>query len=317
MAQKPNYAVIDVGTNTLTLLIAQPGVRKPKVVHDEAIITRLGKGLAESHFFDAEAMGRTREALSSFSQTCKKYKVKKIIAVGTASCRIAANTEVFLTAVEDETKIKIDVISGEKEAEYTFGSAWREFGGRKKKIIVIDIGGGSTEVMTGPLSDKKQEPDSLISLPIGSVRFTEQFVRSDPISQENFEALHRAIKNGIADELDFFFPEDTDFSDHEVVATAGTATTLSTINQKLKIYDSKKVHGASLSIKHLEKIITELISKDVKERQKITGMEPLRADVLLAGALILLELMRFFDKKEALISDRGLRYGVFYKKWMK
>lgn len=310
-------AVIDIGTNTVLLLIARlKSKHQLGVIHQESAVPRLGQGLSENHCLDAPAMERTLEVLKKYKEICKQHKVKKIIAVGTAACRIAANTKVFIDRVKKECGFKLEVISSDKEAEYTFHSAWEDFGNQSNKLLVIDIGGGSTEVITGPLAPKNPAPTTLISLPIGSVRLTEEYVRRDPISEEELQRLHLAIRNGVRDELDEFYPKDFNSSEYTMIATAGTATTLAAIDKKIDSL-SPKIHGATLQKENLEKIIQELVNKNIKQRQAMSGMEPLRADVLLAGVLLLNELMRFFNQKQTLVSQHGLRFGVFYKKFGK
>lgn len=310
-----NHAVIDIGTNTIILLVVKvKGKKVEEVLHDEAIITRLGQALTENHFFLSPAMDRTTATLQKFAETCEKFKVKKIVAVGTAACRIAANASVFINRVKKETGIKIQVISGDQEAEFAFASVWNDFGAKHKKIIVVDIGGGSTEIITGPMPKKQGLPDNVISLHLGSVRFTEQYITRDPITQEEFARLQLAVKNAIADELDDFYPKDFDPTQYTLVATAGTATTLAAMDKKLTKYSSKKIQGTKLTLDNLEKLIDELAAKSIAERQKMPGLEPLRADVILTGALILRETMTYFKQTETLISDRGLRFGVLAKK---
>ncbi len=311
-----NHAVIDIGTNTFILLIGRPkGKTGIDVLHDEAVITRLGQGLTDNHCFSADAMKRCEETLVHFAETCKKFKVKKIVAVGTAACRTAANTQVFINAIKKKCGFKIDVISGNQEAEYVFLSAWRDFGSAKNKILVIDIGGGSTEIIAGP--SKRKGPESLISLPFGSVKLTELYVRSDPISLEDFNRLHLAVRNGLHDELYEFYKKDFDPSDYTLIATAGTATTLAAVSKKMARYNSDRIHGSELKKETLETLLLELAQKSVKERQTMKGMAPLRADVILAGGLLLNEILRYFKQSKATISDRGLRYGVFTKKFLK
>lgn len=312
-----SHAVIDIGTNTLILLIGKPKGKKIEVIHDRAIITRLGQGLTDNHFFTSEAMNRTLKALAEFKKTCDEMKIKKIVAVGTAACRTAANAKVFIDAAKKETGIKVDIIPAEEEAEYVFSAAMADFDQKGRKMIVVDIGGGSTEIITGPASAKKKGPESIFSLLMGSVRLTEQYVTTDPITQEEFRRLHTAIHNGVCDELEDFYPKNSDFSKHALIATAGTATTLLAIEKKVANYNPKKIHGQSLKKEALEKIINHLASLTVNQRQKLSGLEPLRADVILAGAMLLNEIMAFFRQNKAVISDRGLRYGVFYKKFMK
>lgn len=315
--KNPAYAVIDIGTNTLILLIARAGGKGAiEVLYDHAVVARLGQGLSQNHFFLSEAIKRVMDVLKQFKTVCERHEVTKIVAVGTAACRIAANTDVFLTQVKRELGLKIEVISGDAEAQYTFGAAYTDFGKKKKKLIVVDIGGGSTEIITGPLASKNFGPETVISMPLGSVRLTEQYVHSDPINDEDFNRLHLGIKNDLKDELDDFYPPDFDPSPYTIVATAGTATTLAALKQGLKIYRPDKVHGSSLTENELAALMAKLVHQSIRERQQLPGMDPGRADVILAGGLLLLEIMRYFRKSELIVSDRGLRYGVFFKKFL-
>lgn len=285
-------------------------------VVDRAVITRLGQGLAENHFFMSEAMDRTLKVLKEFKGICDKKGVKKIVAIGTAACRTAANAEVFSDRVKEECGFKLQIISGQDEAGYAFFAAGVDFFKKYKQLIVVDIGGGSTEVITGLIRAKKSSPLHVISLPVGSVRYTEEYVHSDPVEPEEFHRLQLAIRNDILDVLDDFYPKDFNPEDYTLIATAGTATTLAAVDKKLKKYQPKRVHGSKLEKENLEKLIEVFAKKKITERQAMPGMEPLRADVILAGALILREILRFFKKDRAVISDRGVRYGVFYKKFV-
>lgn len=310
-------AIIDIGTNTLILLIGKVGRgKKLEIIHDEAIITRLGQGLNDYHFFCEEAFTRTFDALKKFKKTCEKFKVKNIKAVGTAACRISANIDVLKHKMKTELQIPLEVISGNDEANYTFQSAYKDFSQKHKKLIVVDIGGGSTEIIYGPLSSTNKNPASTISLPIGSVKITEHAQPSDPITKLEFNALVKFIRNNIKDELDFFYDENINLDKYHLVATAGTATTLYAIKEKMKIYDSSQVNGGLITKSELENIINHLAKLTLQERQKLPGLEPLRADVILSGAVLLYELLSYFKKDEFTISDRGLRFGAFYKNYL-
>lgn len=310
------HAIIDIGTNTLILLVAKPVRKSIEVLHDEAVITRLGQGLSDNHFFLPEAMKRTLDVLKKFRAKCTEMKVGKIVAVGTASFRTAANADVFINRVKKECGFKITVLSGEAEAKNIFTAAHKDFGDNHDKLIVVDIGGGSTEIITGPVP-KKKAAETVISLPFGSVRLTELYVHSDPISDEDFLRLSNAIQNGLKDNLNDFYPPTFLPQKAALVATAGTATTLLALDKKMKIYKPKAIHGARLKKEKLADLIELLKSKSVAERQKLPGLEPLRADVILAGAILLNEILAYFKQTEAIISDRGLRYGVFFDKFLK
>jgi exopolyphosphatase/guanosine-5'-triphosphate,3'-diphosphate pyrophosphatase len=318
LCQRVKCAVIDIGTNTLILLIANIKAKKVvEVLYDEPVITRLGQGLEANHFFLPEPTKRTVAQLVEFKKICDKHKVKKIYAVGTAACRIAANTGVFVGQVKKACGFSVEVISSDKEAELSFLSVCRDFEKQKKKFIVVDIGGGSTEIITGPIEKSKGGPETVMSLPIGSVRLTEQFVRTDPISAEQFSRLQLVARNAVSDELDNFYPISFDPAKHIVVATGGTAATLAAVDRKVKKFRMDRIHGKSLKKENLEGHVKLIASKTIKDRQQIVGLEPLRADVILAGAIILNEIIGYFGQKKALISAHGLRYGALYRKFLK
>ncbi len=310
-----HYAIIDIGTNTLILLIVKKTKKGFEVICDKAIITRLGQAVSENHFLMPEAMKRTQNALAEFKAECAKYEVEKILAVGTAAFRNSANAKVFVDKIKKELKLSIQIISGEEEADYVFGAAYEDFG-KEGNLIVVDIGGGSTEIITGPIKGKTKS-ETEISLPYGSVKLTEQYIHSDPVSDSDLLRLIQGIRNGIRDNLDGLYAEDFNPSTATLVATAGTATTLATLCQGLKSYDADLVHGSKITKEQLATIIEILARKNIKERQKIPGLDPLRADVILSGGILLSEIMSYFKKTEVVISDRGLRYGVLYKKLLK
>lgn len=304
------FAVIDIGTNTVILLIAKLQKNSLKVLHDEAHITRLGKGLSENHFFDPTAMKRTIEVLKKYKEICLEHKVEKIEVIGTAAFRTAANSQVMLEKILTECDMKARIISGEEEAEAVFEAASNDFLKTNKKLLVIDIGGGSTEIILGP--DPKNKPLALVSIPVGSVKLTEEYVHHDPITEQEFKKLLSFIQSELKDHLDSLF-ETFDIEECTLVATAGTATTVAAATLKMVDYDPTTIHGHCLKQDTLAKLIDKLVNCDLRTRQKMPGINPERADVIIAGSILLYEIMRYFKKESTLISDRGLRYGIFYR----
>jgi len=295
-------AIIDIGTNSVLLLIVDAD---KNVLVDEASVTRLGEGLAQKPFFLSQAMKRTLRVLKKYSEICKQHRVLKIHAVGTAAFRKAKNTSLFVAQVKQECGFEIEIISGEREAELTWKAASSNFG---KDIVVIDVGGGSTEIVwydstiVRSYSGKKL---NVISIPIGSVVLTETFCHFDPVTKQEFQKLNEAILQQLQNQR-----TSVRAYQRTIIATAGTATTLAAIDLGLKEYRHAEVHGHKLSIARLEEIIADLKSKTVAERKKIPGLHPQRADVILAGALIL----QIFAEQSAAtvitVSDRGLRWGL-------
>ncbi|OGQ48214.1 MAG: hypothetical protein A3H42_00720, partial [Deltaproteobacteria bacterium RIFCSPLOWO2_02_FULL_46_8] len=280
--QKSKIAAIDIGTHSVLLLIVEKKqTGEIKVLADEATLTRIGEGMGSTNLFLPAAMERTLNVLKKYKKICDDHEVETILTVGTAAFRKAQNADLFIEQVSKECGILIEIISGKKEAAFTWKAASTDFG---PDIVVVDIGGGSTEIITAGQRTMDHGPETkninAVSLPIGSVLLTEKYCHSDPISDEDYKNLCEAITKKIE------IPDrNTRAHEHTntLVAIAGTATTLAAIKMKMKVYKHQEVHGSKISLGELKKIIAELKSKTVEERKKIPGLEPGRADVILAG----------------------------------
>lgn len=294
-------ATIDIGTHSVLLLITAQQAGKIVSLVDEATLTRIGEGMGAANVFSADGMERTLAVLKKYRGICEQEGVGKIIAVGTAAFRKARNANTFIQQVEKECRIRIKIICPEREAELTWKAASTDFG---KDIVVVDIGGGSTEVMGGP--------EQSISLPIGSVLLTERYCRSDPISEEDYRNLAKAIDHQLLS-LDIQTYRHKHIQ--TLAATAGTATTLGAIKLKLKTYRHNQVHGTTLSMDELKNILADFKSKTIALRKKIPGLEPGRADVILAGSLLLQKIMEHLGFKKITVSDRGVRWGLAYEEF--
>lgn len=298
------YATIDIGTNSVLLLIGEPDTDgKVRVVEDIAKVTKLGEGVADSGIIDDGAAERTLDALGRYWKTCVDHKVERIKVVGTEALRRAKNAEDFLLVVKRALNLDVEIISSEREAMLTFKASSHDFG---NDIIVVDIGGGSTEFVT---------KDELKSAPIGCLNLTERFLKSDPITEKEVNSLRYHIRIKLERCAFGFDARHTTQDARRVVATAGTATTLMAIRLALEPYVAERVHGQRLQIRELNAIIDDLRSKALDERKKVPGLIPERADVILAGAIILDEAMKHLGCDEAIISDRGVKWGLFYEEF--
>ena len=299
-------ATIDIGTNSVLLLIGEAGpdgVVRPVV--DEARVTRLGQGLANSGLISDKAAERTIAAIEDYLGLCDKHNVRGIAAVGTATLRRAANAKDFLLVAERMLGLRVEVISAEREAELTYIASAHDFG---EGIVVIDIGGGSTEIISSPSGSRR-----LVSIPIGSVSLTEGFLHTDPPSAEEIDSLRRHVRETLAEMADpaaFARAHEA-----KLIATAGTATTLAAIHLGLEPYRPEEAHGKILAVTELRAIIDELKSKTVEQRKQIKGLIPERADVILAGAELLHEAMGQLGYTEVTVSDRGVKWGLFYEEF--
>lgn len=308
-----NFATIDVGSNTILLLIAALGPEgEIKPLLEKAEITRLGERLDLTGELSPEAMERTLKKLRQFTDLCHRNRVDRIACVGTDALRRARNAADFIHRVQQHCGFRIEVISGKKEAELAYLSAMLDFGDLYPNLVVVDIGGGSTEIIWRKEILEDTARLQMISMKMGSVRFTERFVKNDPVVNGDYTALRAAIEEKLENDLTpLTLPEPP----ITLVGLAGTVTTLSALDQKLEPYDPEKIQGAMLTQSALVELIRELKEKNLEERKRMLGMEPKRADVILAGAAILDAVMKKFKADRAVVSDHGIRYGLFYQKF--
>lgn len=291
-------AAIDIGTHSVLLLIAEKNSSgKIDVLADEATLTRIGEGLWLSNHFAAAGMERTLAVLKRYRELCDQHGAEKILVVGTAAFRKAQNAAEFAAQVQKECRLEIEIISGEREAVLTWKAASTDFG---EEILVVDIGGGSTEIIT---------TGSAVSMPIGSIVLTEKYCHSNPISDSDYKKICAAVETHLSSLNAQHMSHDA----QRLIATAGTATTLGAIKKQMKTYKHAEIHGMKISLNEVEKIIAELRAKTIFDRKKIPGLEPGRADVILAGATLLKKIAEHFNFQEITVSDRGVRWGLAYE----
>jgi exopolyphosphatase/guanosine-5'-triphosphate,3'-diphosphate pyrophosphatase len=296
-------ASIDIGTNTILILIAEVDKGKLKSLFEAETIVRLGEGLQKNGMLSQEAMERGLQTLTQYLEHCEKMGVQKIFAIGTSALREAKNSGDFLRMAKEKLDLSIRTISGEEEAQLSFIAVSRDLERLEKPILVVDVGGGSTEFIIG----KGYRIIHWVSLPLGSVRFTEQFLLSDPIQKGEWEKMEKEIKKRLIN-----IPRSQE--PLSMVAVGGTATTLASVEQGLEEFIPEKIHHFVLKKEALRKQLFFYRSKTIDERKKIPGLPPSRADVILAGGAILLMAMEELGCSTVLISCHGIRYGLLYKK---
>jgi exopolyphosphatase/guanosine-5'-triphosphate,3'-diphosphate pyrophosphatase len=291
-------ATVDIGTNTVLLLVAD---RKQdgslEAVTERATITRLGAGVDRSRKLDAEAVERTCECLRSYGEIARRLGVQRAAVVGTSAMRDAAGGEVVLECVRAAFGVDARVLSGDEEARLTFAGAKSGLAfGLRQDLAVFDIGGGSTEVVVPALPFAH-------SFDIGSVRLTERHVRHDPPTSLELETLARVARE-ILQGVPRLDPS------MAVVGVAGTMTTLAAVSLQIVPYDGERVHGQRLRTEALRDVVNRLASLTVEERRAVPGMHPKRADVIVAGGVIALGLLECLRAETVIISDRGVRWGL-------
>lgn len=295
-------ASLDLGSNSFLCLISEKeACGSLKVFEDVSIIVRLGQSVQKEGRITKESLLRAASAFEDFARLFKKYKVDQIQAVTTAAAREAANFE-ELKRLGKEYSIPIKVISGEEEAELGFQGAVAQE--ERKDSLLIDIGGGSTEIAY--YQDKEMKNLFLRSLPLGSVRLGEMFV--DRWEDLNREKLLK-IKDQVLKTLDLS-QEGWGIPEKKWTAVAGTPTSLKAI--QLGEYSDEKVNGSTLTLKDIRALNQMLIDLPLLERRKVKGLQAKRADVIPVGALILETLMEWAGVDKVQVSTRGLRYGLAY-----
>jgi len=292
-------ATLDIGTNTVLLLVAEATSNGLVPVLERATITRLGEGVDRTRELSPAARTRTLDCLKAYAAELTRLGVSRVAAVGTSALRDARGGGDFTREIETVLGTAPSVIGGEREAELTFRGALSglEVSG---PVTVFDVGGGSTEIVRG---NAERALFGAISLDIGSVRLTERHLASDPPTES--ELLH--VRNDIQAALTAVARPG---SSATLVGVAGTVTSIGAVALELTDYDPNLVHGHVLSASTLHVITERLARMPLTERRQVKGLDPRRADVIVAGALIVEAVMAFTESTSLVISDRGVRWGL-------
>lgn len=299
------FAGIDIGTNTLRLLIAEfSSDGKYRKVKSERHITRLGEGISSTGSLKETAMDRTLAVLKRFAKICSEYPLDGIFAVATSAVREASNGPDFINKVKSEAGLDVVVISGDEEARLTMLGISSGLDLKGNDFLLMDIGGGSTEFIFASEGDII----SKVSTDIGVVRFTEQHLKSDPPQSEEIEKLEIAISERL-NKLSVLNSVNKNMN-VRLAGTAGTVTTLAAIDQKMTIYDPRKINGYKISREGIKDIRTLLLSMTMKKRMELPGIEEGREDLIAAGVVLVDKVMEIFGFNEILVSDSGLREGL-------
>ncbi len=295
------YAAIDVGTNTVLLLVAEQTASGFDPVAERGAITRLGKGVDASRRLAPEAMERTLNSVGAFADEARALGAVGLVVSATSAARDAENGAVFLAAARARAGVDVEILSGEEEASLSYLAVSNDFAAEAgpRELVAIDIGGGSTEFIFGTGSTVRFHA----SLDIGSVRLTERCVRSDPPSAEDFARLHDELDAALA-------PVPSPGADALVVGVAGTVTTLYAVAKGIAPYDAARVQGGWLARDVLAQTRVRLASEPLVARRRIPGLQPERADVIIAGAVLLEHALDHLGAAGTRVSDRGLRWGL-------
>ncbi|ROL61350.1 hypothetical protein D9V86_06230 [Bacteroidetes/Chlorobi group bacterium ChocPot_Mid] len=291
------YATIDIGTNTILILIAESDNKETfKVITDEHSLARLGQGIGSNHkrILD-EAIERAKKILINYKSICNKYNVEKIYAVATSAMRDAENRDDVKRTFEEIIDSEIEIISGEKEARFSFSGAIED----DNDSVVIDIGGGSTEIIFGNMEVIKNR----FSLQIGAVRIKEQYSLNNPVEEANLIKAENAVNKELS-----FIKNIHHYV--KVYAVAGTPTTLAGILMNLKEFDRNFIQGYQIKIDDIKQLFDRFCQMTVEEIINEYSVNPNRADVITAGTMILIKILEHINSDKCIASTKGLRYGM-------
>jgi exopolyphosphatase/guanosine-5'-triphosphate,3'-diphosphate pyrophosphatase len=295
------YAAIDVGTNTVLLLVADQTPSGFSPVAERSALTRLGQGVDASRRLLPEAVERTLNALGQFAAEAKSLGAQGLVVSATSAARDALNGGDFLAAAKQRAGVEMEILSGEEEARLSYLAVATDFAAEaaERELVAIDIGGGSTEFIFGNGRSVRFHT----SINIGSVRLTERCVRADPPSAEDMARLDAELNSALA-------PVPRPGPGALVVGVAGTVTSLYAVANAISPYEAVRVHGGWLSRDVLGQTRARLASVALPVRQTIPGLQPERADVILAGAVLLEHSLDHLGAAGVRVSDRGLRWGL-------
>jgi len=297
------YAAIDVGTNTLRLLVAEAVTPDEfAILHEEQEITRLGEGLLPTRLLQDAPRRRSLTVLRRFADTARSFKTEEIASVATSAVREARNGKEFLDETARETGLALRVIDGREEARLTLLGVRHGLRLGLRRVLAIDIGGGSTEFVLA----RGEVIEGIVSTGLGVVKLAEEYLVSDPPTIGEL----RSVKEVVRARIDRLRGELPGLEGAQLVGTAGTVTTLAAIDLALVTYDRQTVQGHCLRLARVMELLDRLVALPLQERRGIPGLEPGRADIILAGAAILAVSMERLGYHELRVSNDGLREGI-------
>jgi exopolyphosphatase / guanosine-5'-triphosphate,3'-diphosphate pyrophosphatase len=298
-------AVVDVGTNSVKFVIAEPAADGSwRSVVDRSEVTRLGEGLDDSGELQPTPVERTVEAIAGMVEEARAAGVAELAAVGTAGLRIASNSAAFVAAVRERTGVEVEVISGEEESRLAYLAVTSALALDDGTLVVFDTGGGSSQFTFG----RAGEVDERFSVNAGAVRFTERFGLDRVVDEGTLASAREAMATDL-ERLDGRKPPDL------VVGMGGAVTNLTAVKHELATYDPKVIQGAVLEAAEVDRQIELYRTRTADERRRIVGLQPKRAEVILAGACIVRTVLAKLGRDSLTVSDRGLRHGVLAERF--
>jgi len=296
-------ATVDLGTNTVRLLVVEPTGATWRTLEQTQRVTRLGEGQGATGRLAPEPMRRTAAAVAEFSRAARALGADRVRIVATSAVREAVNREEFVARLERESGERVEVVSGEEEARLTLKGVASGLPGLGGSFVLFDIGGGSTEFVLA----RGGAPAAAVSLRLGVVTLQEEWGEPGPVRWDRFARLREHVGRRLAAEVPAAI---AGAAMGELVGTAGTVTTLAALDLGLRAYDPAAVHGHRLDRAAVERQLARLGALDVQARALLPCLEPGRADVIIPGIAICLAAMARLGRDTVVVSDRGLREGI-------
>jgi exopolyphosphatase/guanosine-5'-triphosphate,3'-diphosphate pyrophosphatase len=295
-------AVVDIGTNSTRLLVADIADGRVDEAARRSTVTRLGRGVDTSSQLSAEAIEAVCGVVGEYIATYQALGAERVTAIATSAVRDAGNSAMFLAELRERFDLDARILDGEREARLTYAGACADHPTDGRRTLVVDIGGGSTELVVG----NGPEVSFHTSLQAGTVRHTERCLPTDPPTAAELEALAADVRALIGEALEGAPAVRAD----EGIAVAGTPTSLAAIEQRLEPYDPELVHGYALSLGSIQRMLSQLAAKPLAERLETPGLHPGRAPTIVAGAVILIQVMRAFALEEIEVSEHDILWGA-------
>lgn len=295
-------AAIDVGTNSLRLVVAQ--VERDgtyRILDEEREMARLGEGLDLTGVLNEQAMQRALQALGKFKAIVDGFQVRQLRTIATSAVREASNGRVFCDEVHRRYGIAVEVISADDEARFAFRSAARHFKLEGTLTAVVDIGGGSMELVLAAESMVER----VFSLPLGAVRLTERFGLTGRLSADQLRRLRKDIDGTLKEQVG-----KPPFEPDTMIGSGGTFTTIADIIRCRREGRSDSSHGYLMTVAEVEELFDELVNMTLEERKRVPGLNPSRADIIVAGAAVIIRLARRLGIQQILVNERGIRDGL-------
>jgi exopolyphosphatase/guanosine-5'-triphosphate,3'-diphosphate pyrophosphatase len=298
----PRLGAIDVGTNSIRLVVAEVlSDGTYRVLDEEREMTRLGAGLSRTGRLADDAMARSLDALGKMKAIADGFGVAELRAAATSAVREADNGEVFRREAWRRHRVRVEVISSDEEARLAFESATRRFNLEGRSVAVADIGGGSLEVVLSAGSIV----DQVHSLPLGAVRLTEQFAKSDPLRAKHWKALRRAIDTALERQIG-----KPPFTVEIMVGSGGTFSALGGMTRVEREGREGNPHGYAITRAEVVRFLARLLEVPEDQRQKIPGLPPQRADIIVAGVAVVARLAKHLGCRQIVVNDGGVRDGL-------